>query len=360
MSDILNRLSSLRDVMKQENIDVFLCTDLINVRYMTGFTGSAGTAIVSPESNIFITDERYREQVKSEVQHWETRIIISGNLFDRVAEIVKELGGSRIGIEADHLPLARYMDLSEKIVHSEFVPTDKLIRKFRQVKSQNEIKSLYKAGAVIGSVYDRIDEILKPGVSEKEVALWIRNTLEKLGAEKVSFPTIVLFGARASLPHGQPGDTILEPPAMVLMDFGGVVEGYHGDFTRTVFVGDPDQEFLNAYNLVVEAQRVGVDAVAPGKTGEEVDGAARKIIDAGGYGEYFIHALGHSLGLEIHESPRVAQRSEDVLQPGMIVTIEPGVYKPEWGGIRIEDMVLVTEKGGERLTKSSRELKIIS
>ena len=359
MSDILNRLSSLRDVMKAENIDLFLCTDLINVRYLTGFTGTAGTAIVTSESQIFITDERYREQVESEVQNWEKNIITSGSLMERVADLIKEQDSKKIGIEADDLPLARYMDLTEKIEDGEFVPTNKLIQNLRMVKSQNEIKSLYKAGMIIDSVYERIGEILIPGVTEKEAALWIRNNLEKLGAEKISFPTIVLFGTKSSLPHGQPDNTVLEPPEMVLMDFGGVVDGYHGDFTRTVFVGEPDSEFLNAYKSVKEAQEIGVDAVFPGKTGEEVDGAARKILDDSGYGEYFIHALGHSLGLEIHESPKVSQRSQDVLEPGMILTIEPGIYKPGWGGIRIEDMVLVTEKGGERLTKSSRELKII-
>ncbi|REJ25389.1 MAG: Xaa-Pro dipeptidase [Bacillaceae bacterium] len=352
------KLEKVRSQMEQLNIDGMLITNEYNRRYLTGFTGTAGVALVAKEDACFITDFRYVEQSKKQVKHF--RIVQhSGSIFEEVAAQAKKMGITRLGFEQDHLSYSTYTSYKDVLKGIEFVPVSNIVEKLRLIKTDEEIKILKEAAEIVDAAFTHILHMIRPGVREIELANELEFFMRKKGAASSSFDTIVASGYRSALPHGVASEKPIEKGELVTFDFGAYYKGYCSDMTRTIAVGDPGDEMKEIYNIVLEAQKKGVREIKSGMTGREADAVTRTYIEDKGYGEYFGHSTGHGIGLEIHEGPTLSARSDTVLQPGMVVTVEPGIYLPGKGGVRIEDDILITEHGNEVLTHSKKELIIL-
>ena len=354
---IMDKLKAFRASFDVLGIDGFLVTNPHSRRYMTGFTGTAGTAVISRDDAVFITDFRYTEQAEEQVSGF--RIVKqSGLMKNAVAEQVKALGIRKIGFEQDTLPYAEY-DQYSKATEAEWVPVSDVIEKLRMIKTDDEIRTIRRAAEIADEAFSHILTFIKPGVTELEVSNELEFFMRRLGASESSFDTIVASGKRSALPHGVATGKTIENGDMVTLDFGALYDGYVSDITRTVAVGEPTEELKKIYHLVLEAQMRACSALKPGMTGKEADAVARDYIKDHGYGEAFGHSTGHGIGLEVHEGPGLSFRSDTVLKPGMVVTVEPGIYVPGLGGVRIEDDVLITEDGCELLTSSPKQLIIL-
>ncbi len=359
------RQKKLRGLLDQNRLDALLVTHLPNVRYLCGFTGSSGVLILTEHSSLFFSDGRYIAQAKAEVQN--SRVVIGRKaaLVSATEWLVAPRTKSRssgkrglaVGIEGEHLTVSTRSKLA-KTLGSSFRLKDAppLIERDRMVKDATEIKLLRAAAQMGSKLFQVLLDKIRPGVTENEVAAELEYAARRAGAEQMSFPTIIASGKRSALPHGVASEAKIAAKGFVVCDFGVILAGYCSDMTRTVYVGEPTAEARHAYRSVLEAQQAAVKAVRPGATVAEVDGAARKLLKKEGLAKYFTHSTGHGVGLEIHESPRIAAGQTDVLEAGMVITIEPGVYIPQKFGVRIEDMVLVTETGCEVLTPTSKEL----
>jgi len=348
---MMSRLERLRALMHQQQLDGVIISKPENRVYFSGFTGSSGVLLVSGAENRLITDFRYLEQAEAEAPEF----IVIRHGSDQNPTLKMEIdimGLKRVGFEGDFYTWDAYRRLTEVAAEPVAVHLDEL----RIAKDAQEIALVRQAVLLADKAFTHVLSYIKPGVRENDIALELEFHMRKNGAEKIAFDIIVASGKRSALPHGRASAKIIEVGDMITMDFGAVYQGYHSDITRTVIVGRASAKQREVYNLVLTAQLAGVAAVAPGITGREVDAAAREIITAAGYGEYFGHGLGHGVGLVIHEQPRLAPGSEIILSPGMVVTVEPGVYLPDWGGVRIEDTVVVAAAGAEVLTASSKEL----
>lgn len=344
-------------VARAEQLDLaaVLVTNLPDVRYLTGFTGSNGAALVGSGIEVFMTDGRYTERARREVDAME-RITCANGFTDALRARCADMKGSKVGFEADHVSYQSHARLVEALEGIELVALEGEVERMRWIKDEEELSLLDSAQLSTDLAFELILERLAVGMSERQVAFELDNLLRREGADGPSFDTIVAFGENAAEPHHEPGSRALEEGDVIKLDFGALHRGYHADMTRTVAFGQPAPELRKIHELVAEAQQAGIDAVTAGAVASDVDSAARHIIEEAGYGASFLHGLGHGVGLEIHEGPSLGRRFDDVLPAGSVVTIEPGVYLPGLGGVRIEDMVEVQSDGCRVLGTSTREL----
>jgi Xaa-Pro aminopeptidase len=359
--NFLLRQKKLREQFASAGLDTLLVSHLPNIRYLCGFTGSAGLLLVSETESVFLTDVRYDTQGREEVKGAKV-VIVRKALLNALAEWVgshrKRSNRWTVGIEAEHLTVAERKRLAEVLpsgVRLRNAPA--LVERARMVKDADELEKIRAAVRLGAALFNRALEVLRSGIEETEVAAEMEYVARRAGAEKMSFPTIIASGARSALPHGRASEQAIPSGAFVVCDFGVILAGYCSDQTRTVWVGlaSSAKTARPAYEAVREAQEAAIAAVRPGISVGAVDAAARKVLRKAGLGRYFTHSTGHGVGLEIHEAPRVAAGQKEILKPGMVITIEPGVYFPGKWGVRIEDMVAVNEGGCEVLTPTSKE-----
>ncbi|MDP9331302.1 MAG: aminopeptidase P family protein [Actinomycetota bacterium] len=348
------RRAALAARLSELQVDAILVTRLPNVRYLTGFTGSNGQALVANQETVFLTDGRYDERSRNEVLDVE-RVASRDGLLGPLAEQCARLGVSRLGFEADDVSVQQHERLGAAMPAIELVPIGEEVERQRWVKDEEESELLRRAQAITDQAFDDVLERLSVGVTERQVALELTNLLRRDGADGPAFDPIVAFGENAAEPHHDPGHRVLEEGDVIKLDFGALCAGYHADMTRTVAFGQPLSELTKVYDIVRQAQQAGIDTVRAGVTGAEVDDAARAVIEDAAYGDAFSHGLGHGVGLEIHEGPRLSHLSDDELPAGAVVTVEPGIYLPGIGGVRIEDMVEITEDGCRVIGTSPRE-----
>jgi Xaa-Pro aminopeptidase len=348
------RLAGRFDGLK---IDALLVTRQVNVRYLTGFTGSNGQLLATLDGGVFFTDSRYEEQSRREVPDLR-RVIYPRKFPGAFAEACRQEGVGRIGFEATGLTYRSWRELDE-VEDVRLVPTQDEVERLRWAKDREEIGLVTLAQEVTDAAFDRVIGKLAEGVTERQVAFELDLAMRELGAERTGFDTIVAFGENAAEPHHGSADRPLRRGDVVKMDFGCVVVGYYSDMTRTVAFGEPDARLREVHDLVRRAQLAGIDAVRAGVTGADADEAARAVIRDAGHEERFGHSLGHGVGLEIHEGPSLRQGSDDVLPAGAVVTVEPGVYVPDLGGVRIEDIVVVEADGCRPLPRTARDLLVL-
>ncbi|MBL5864587.1 M24 family metallopeptidase [Heyndrickxia sporothermodurans] len=353
----MQKLENLRNQFSKQGIDGILITSPYNRRYMTNFTGTAGVVLISETKALFITDFRYVEQAAKQAQDFEI-IQHKGIVHEEIAQQLTALGIKKLGFEQDYVNYSDYI-LYEKSFSVELVPVSSLIENLRLIKTESEIKILKEAADIADAVFKHILDYIKPGVTELEVSNELEFFMRKAGATSSSFNTIVASGTRSALPHGVASDKVIEKGDFVTLDYGALHKGYVSDITRTVAVGKPLDKLKEIYDVVLESQLLAMENIKPGMTGIEADAIARNYISERGYGEYFGHSLGHGIGLEVHEGPALSVRSDIVLRPGMVVTVEPGIYLPGIGGVRIEDDTLITEDSNEKLTHSTKDLIIL-
>jgi len=351
------RLQQLRDRLQKENVPAALLMKAPDVGYISGFTGSAAALLVLPDRALFVTDGRYSVQAERECPGWEVAITeTSAGYHETIAARVKELGVTELAVEGDYLTVLQFETLKEKLEGVALKPLGELVLGPRRVKDAEELLRIRAACAIVDRAFDFLLTLLRPGISERDVAVELEYFMKKEGSEKEAFDTIVASGARSALPHGRASEKLLEAGDFITFDYGARVGGYCSDLTRTVVLGKADEKQREVYGVVLEAQLAALAAIRAGAEGKAVDSVARDLIAARGYGEKFGHSLGHGLGRDVHDHPALSQRAELTLEPGMVVTVEPGVYLDGWGGVRIEDDVVVTEDGCEILTHAPKEL----
>lgn len=349
------RRRSLAGRLDEVGVDALLVTSLPNVRYLTGFTGSNAQIVVRDSGAAFFTDGRYTEQARRETPDVEL-ITYAAGFGDALASRLADNGVARLGVEATNVTLAFHRKLAEKLDGVELIETDGVVERMRWSKDPEELYALREAQSATDRAFEDLLDVIAIGMSERELATELERLLMRDGADGLAFDSIVAFGESAAEPHHVPGDRRLEEGDVIKLDFGATWGGYHADMTRTVAFGSPATELKKIHDIVREAQQAGIDAVRPGISGGDVDAAARKVVENAGYGTRFGHGTGHGVGLEVHEGPRVAHEVDDELPIGAVVTVEPGIYVPGLGGVRIEDMVEVTADGGRVLGTSPREL----
>jgi Xaa-Pro aminopeptidase len=364
--NFLGRQKKLRQQLASSRLDALLVSHLPNIRYLCGFSGSAGLLLVMESGSAFFSDVRYDIQGREEVKGAKVIIARNATLLTALGEWIRAQRKAKgsvkwgLGIEAEHLTVGERKRLAAALpsgLRLRNAPT--LVERARMVKDEDELARIRAAVDLGATLFDRALEVLRPGVKETEVAAEMEYTARRGGAEEMSFPTIVASGARSALPHGRATGQAIAAGGFVVCDFGVILAGYCSDQTRTVWVGGASgvkgKEARSAYEAVKQAQEAAIAAVRPGVSAGEVDAAARRVLRKAGIGRYFTHSTGHGVGLEIHEAPRLAAGQQELLKPGMVITIEPGVYFPGKWGVRIEDMVAVTEGGSEVLTPSRKD-----
>lgn len=348
-----HRLDKLRQLLRDQKIDAMVIQKPENRCYFSGFTGSAGLLVVTEAVANLITDFRYVEQAGKQAPLYE--VVRHGpNIYETLGERISSLNIKRIGFEADFVTWDGHSSLANNMKGCELLP--QRLDPLRMVKDADELAHIRKAVDIADKAFSHIIDFIKPGLREVDVAIELEFCMRRLGAEKTAFDIIVASGVRSSLPHGRASEKVIETGDFVTMDFGAVYNGYHSDITRTVVIGQASGKQKEIYHIVQEAQLLGLKAVQAGRFGKDVDDVARKVITEAGYGQFFGHGLGHGLGLVIHEDPRLSPMGNIVLEANMTVTVEPGIYLPDWGGVRIEDTVVVTAAGCEILTASSKQL----
>ncbi|MBB3109162.1 Xaa-Pro aminopeptidase [Paenibacillus phyllosphaerae] len=353
-----NRLSGVRNRMSELGLDGLLVTSAVNRRYVSGFTGSAGVLLITATQSFLVTDFRYRTQAPEQAPSF-TVVEHGVKLMETIAELTGTHHVKRLGFEQDHVVFSEYVAWKQDLASVELVPVSGMIEKLRMFKDESELAIMREAAALADDTYRHMLNIIKPGIRELDLALEMETFMRKGGAAGPSFETIVASGERSALPHGVASERIVGNNEFVKLDFGAYYNGYCSDLTRTVVVGSPTEKHREIYAIVLEAQLTALAGIKPGMTGREADALARDVITRYGYGDMFGHGTGHGLGMEIHEAPRLSKMSDTVLEPGMTVTVEPGIYLPGFGGVRIEDDIVITETGNTLLTGSSKELHIL-
>src|SRR5579864_7541381 len=353
------RLKNLERDLDARRLDALLLTHLPNLHYLCGFTGSSGILAFVAGEWFFFTDGRYTEQARAQVRGAAVRVSGAAPLTQALELVARRLGRSparaRIGFEAEHATVATrdrvVSELERRVRRSSFrlVPTSGLVEQLRITKDEQETAQIRRAVELASGIFPKVVQALDSGRTENDLAAELEYLARRAGAEKMSFETIVAAGARSALPHARPTRAKIGR-GFVVLDYGVILGGYCSDMTRTVHAGRPDRRARELYSAVLEAQLAGISAVGPGVRAEQVDAAARKVLRRHKLERYFTHSLGHGVGIEIHEAPRLARGQTQQLEPGMVITIEPGVYIPADGGVRIEDMLLVTPTGHEVLT----------
>ena len=344
----------LAELVGARGLDCLLVSQIVNVRYLTGFGGTNGACVCGPEQRLFLTDFRYTERAAAEVEGWEIETVEG----DWLAGLAKSLAG-KVGFEDDHLSVRALRKLEERLEEgTELAPAGGLVEELRRVKDDDELEAIAAAARLADDVYRAVLEQGICGRSEREIARSAEAQIRELGAEP-SFPPIVAAGPNGALPHAEPGDREIEKGQLVVFDMGAELAGYCSDCTRTYACGEPGELARGVYELVQDAQAAGLEAVAAGTEGKAVDAVARKLIEAAGHGGRFGHGLGHGVGLEVHEAPRLSTRSEETLLAGDVVTVEPGIYLPGELGVRIEDLVAVREQGHRNLSGLPKDLVVV-
>jgi len=352
------RIEGLRSRFQSLRIDAFLVTNPPHLRYLSGFSGSNGAGFVSARAMHFFTDGRYSAQVKKELSGgWKVHVSSSSDtMFTMIRNASVMKAGARVGIDGNTLTYTEFRTLKKMLPGVKFLPKAGVVEEIASVKDDIEIRSIKKAVEISDRTFDEILPLIKPGVRELDIAAEISYRQRRHGAERDAFDTIVASGPRSALPHGQASSRKIGRGELVTLDFGCVVDGYHSDMTRTVAVGRIGTKEKKIYALVLEAQTRAVDAVRAGLRTRDLDAVARTIIRKGGFDKYFRHSLGHGIGLQIHEAPRISVQSRSVLKAGQVITVEPGIYVSPLGGVRIEDDVVVTDNGPVVLNRSPKEL----
>jgi Xaa-Pro aminopeptidase len=357
--DYRGRRHRVTQALDTRRLQALLVTHLPNIRYLCGFTGSAGLLLIASGRYTFFTDGRYREQARAEVQG--ARVVVPrGPILDAAARAIADSRVKTVGVESEHLSVAAEARLARALrSQARLRPTQGLVEEHRMVKEPAEVERIRTAVWLGSSLFGAAVAAIRPGVTELAVAAELEYAARHAGAEGMSFETIVAAGPRSALPHGVASAQVIPRRGFVVLDFGVILAGYCSDMTRTVYVGKPTARVRRMYQAVREAQQAAIEAVRPGRKVSEVDGAARSVLRRAGLARYFTHSTGHGVGLEIHEPPRIARGQQEVLRPGMVITIEPGVYVPGYGGVRIEDMVVVTTTSCEVLTPTTKELLVV-
>lgn len=357
VGDYVNRIDRLYNFLDVNDLNGVLIHNLANVFYFSGFTGSSASLLMTKEENYLLTDFRYIDQAKEESLDFE---VIETNKEETIDVIVNRLRRKhkifKLGLEGDYLSRNQWLNY-ERNLTSRLIDVD--LNPLRMVKDDSEISLIKKAIDIAEKAFLITIKEIKAGVSEKSIARLLEYTMLQLGAEKIAFDTIVASGERGSLPHGRASDKIIKNNELVTIDFGCVYKGYCSDMTRTIAIGEVDEKLKEIYDIVLEANKLGINKLKANIEAREVDKKVRDYISKHGYKDNFGHGLGHSLGIEVHENPRLNQISEDILQAGNIVTIEPGIYVSGLGGVRIEDVVLIKNDGIEVLTSLKKELFVI-
>lgn len=349
-----SRVLKLREQMQSRNLEALLVTNSINRRYLTGFTGSSGVVVITHDDAYLLTDFRYMTQAPQQAKGF-TVVEHASKVMETVKELLTAAKITRIGFEQQDVSYSMYTSFKQDLAPIELVPVSGLVEYLRMFKDEDELKVMQRAADLADATFSHILNIVKPGLTEREVDLEMEFFMRSHGATSSSFDTIVASGERSSMPHGVASERVIAGNELITFDFGALLDGYCSDLTRTIAVGEPADQLKEIYHIVLEAQLHALEHIKPGMTGREADALARDIITKYGYGEYFGHSTGHGLGMEVHESPRLSKLSDDILQPGMVVTVEPGIYLPGIGGVRIEDDIVITETGIVLLTHSSKE-----
>ena len=352
------RIEKTRELMEEKNIDSLLITTDVNRFYLSSFTGSSGLLLFTPAENYFITDFRYTEQAKNQTEGYEI-LEFNRNVPEKINDILIEDNAQKLGFEAKSLSYNKYNEYNNKFESVELISTKDLIKELRKIKEDKEIEKIKKAIEITDNAFNHILDFIEEGKTEREVALELEYFMKQAGAEKNAFDFIVASGKRSSMPHGVASNKKIKKGDFITMDFGTFYEGYCSDMTRTVVLGEASEKQKEIYNIVLKAQKAVIENIQPGMSGKEVDAIARDIIEDEGYGDNFGHGLGHGIGVEVHEGPRASYTSDEIIKEGMVVTDEPGIYIPDWGGVRIEDDLLITKDGCEVLNNSPKELIIV-
>jgi Xaa-Pro aminopeptidase len=352
------RLAKLRQTLTENDLDAIVISQPENRRYLSGFAGSRGALFISPERAILAVPFVYLEQARKQAPAFEL-VRFQREFAEVWPDLVAEISARRVAFESAHLTVAEQGKLTAGAEDAELVPTEGIVEGFRAIKDRDELDIIRKAVALADAAFIHIVEFIEPGMTEKEVAWELEVYMRTHGAEKVAFNIIVGAGPNGAMPHHEVSERVIGIGEPIVMDLGARVAGYHSDLTRTICLGQPDGRFTEIYGLVLRGQLAAEAAIRAGIVAGEADSAARRVIAAAGYGEQYGHGLGHGVGLAVHEEPSIWQGAEEVLKPGMVFTVEPGVYLPDWGGVRIEDMVLVREDGVEVLSRASKEPVII-
>jgi Xaa-Pro aminopeptidase len=346
-------------VLTSLSLDAFVFLDLKNIRYCCGFSGTDGAYIYTPQEDCFLSDSRYQEQARKQVSA--SLQVLYQNKFDAIVDALKALDLTRVGFEADTISVSQLQELTRRTQDQfEWVPVTDHVRSLRGLKSVAELELLQQAADLNALAFTEVEDLIKPGVSEKTIALELEFALRRLGGEDRAFDFIVASGPRGAMPHGVASERLLESGELVTIDFGTRVAGYHSDETLTIAIGEVDSDLRHIFDVVLEAHDLAMAEAAPGVVLADLDAVAREHIAAAGYGDYFGHGLGHGVGLDIHEYPTVSGRCLDQLQTGMVITIEPGIYIPGRGGVRIEDTVVITETGCRALTKIPKKYRALA
>ena len=352
----MDNFKRVQEINRDLNIDAVLISNGNNMRYVSGFAGETGYLYISEKRHAVITDFRYTYQAEMEAEGYEIITIGGGGYEEAINDILKTENINRLGFESQDMLYSRYEDLTEKLVVSELIPIKDEITRLRRIKTSKELEDIKMAESIGDKVFTEILTFIKPGMTELEVAARIEYLLKIYGGERTSFSAIVASGINSSMPHAVPSLKEIEKGDFLTMDYGCVYNGYCSDMTRTIVVGKASDKQKEIYNTVLEAQLAALDVIKPGLKGKEVDKVARDIIYKAGYEGCFGHGLGHSVGLFIHENPRLSPAEEDIIEAGMTETVEPGIYVRGFGGVRIEDLVAVTENGYENYTHSDKSL----
>jgi Xaa-Pro aminopeptidase len=353
--DHVSRRERLVERLPALEVDGVLVSRLPNVRYLTGFTGSNAHVLVAAGGSAFFTDGRYGEQSRIEVPDLD-RVASMAPAPPAILEHARRLGVGRLGFERHAVTVAQHDELRDAFEGIELVGIGREVERLRWTKDPDELALIRAAQEATDAAFEELLDVLAVGMTERQAAAHLEQAIGRHGADGLSFPSIVAFGEHAAEPHHHPCHRALAEGDVIKTDFGALVDGYHTDMTRTFAFGEPTAQLRKVHDLVAAAQQAGIDAIRPGVRGRDVDATARAVIADAGYGDAFSHGLGHGVGLEIHEGPSVGSTSEDELTVGSVVTVEPGVYLPAIGGVRIEDTVEVTDDGARPLPSSTREL----
>lgn len=350
-----NRLETARIKLHENKLDGILITNRANVLYISGFSGSNGVLLLTDKRNYLITDFRYIEQAEKESPHVSI-VEHKMALMNTVVSKVRRLKIRRLGIESKSINLDQFYELREKAKGVRITPAKDFVEELREVKDADEIKKITNAVKIAEAAFSEMVKLIRPDIAEKELADALDFCMRKYGAQKNAFDTIVAAGSKSSLPHAKPGQEKVMHGDRILFDWGAQVDFYNSDLTRDVFMGKITHQAEKIFQIVHDAQRFAIEKIKAGIVAREVDRLARSYIEKRGFGKQFGHGLGHGIGLEVHEGPAINRRNKKPLKAGMVITIEPGIYIPEWGGIRIEDMVLVTEDGCKVLSHLPKQI----
>lgn len=353
----MEKLKKLHQSLEKYELDALLITNPINRRYVTGFTGTAGVVIIGKNEALLITDFRYTEQAAEQAKGF--NIIEHKQLIElEVRDQLKKMGATKVGFEKENMTYAVYENYKQ-VINGELIPTSEIVEEIRLIKTPEELAIMKKAAEIADAAFKHIQGFIKPGVKEIDVSNELEFFMRRQGATSSSFDIIVASGVRSALPHGVATNKEIQSGELVTLDYGALYEGYCSDTTRTVAVGEISDQLREIYEVVLDAQLRGVGGIKPGMTGKEADALTRDYITEKGYGDCFGHSTGHGLGMEVHEGPGLSFRTERRLEPGMVVTVEPGIYIPNVGGCRIEDDIVITKTGNERLTTAPKELIVL-